>query len=47
MILVDDFSRMMWVKEKYEAFDKFKIFMNRVENKYGVKIKCLRPNRGG
>ena len=50
MILVDDFSRMMWVaflKEKSEAFDKFKIFKNRVENESGVKIKCLRPNRGG
>ena len=42
MILVDDFSRMMWVaflKEKYEAFDKFKIFKNRVENELGMKIK--------
>ena len=31
MILVDDFSRMMWVvflKEKYDAFDKFKILKN-------------------
>ena len=35
MIFVDDFTRMMWVeflKEKFEAFEKFKIFMNRVEN---------------
>ena len=50
MILVDDFSRMMWVsflKEKYEAFDTFKIFKNRVENESGMKIKCLRSNRGG
>ena len=48
MILVDDFSRMMWVaflKEKYEAFDKFKIFKSRVENKFGMKIKCLRLDR--
>ena len=35
MILVDDISRMIWfafLKEKYKAFDKFKIFKNRVEN---------------
>ena len=41
MILVDDFSRMMWVsflKEKYEAFDKFKIFKNIVENESGVRL---------
>ena len=44
MILVDEFFRMMWVaflKEKYEAFDKFKIFKNRVENELCMKIKCL------
>ena len=41
---------MMWVvflKEKSEAFDKFKIFKNRVENEFDMKIKCLRSNRGG
>ena len=50
MILVDDFSRMMWVaflKEKSKEFDKFKIFKNRVENELGMKIKCLRSDRGG
>lgn len=50
MILVDDFSRMMWVlflKEKYEAFDKFQIFKNSVENELGKKIKYLRLDRGG
>ena len=50
MILVDDFSRMMWVaflKEKFEAFDKFQIFKNIVENELGIKIKCLRSYRGG
>lgn len=49
-IIVDDFSRMMWVaflKEKHGAFDKFKIFKNRVENELGMKIKCLRSDRGG
>ena len=50
MILVDDFSRMMWVaflKEKSEAFYKFKIFKNGFENELGMKIKCLRSDRGG
>ena len=50
MIIVDDFSRMMWVAfliEKYKEFDKFKIFKNRVKNESGMKIKCLRSDRGG
>ena len=50
MILVDEFSRMMWVaflKEKSEEIDKFKIFKNRVENESSMKIKCLRLDRGG
>ena len=49
MILVDDFTRMMWVaflKEKSEAFEKFKVFKNRVKNESGMKIKCLRFDRG-
>ena len=50
MILVDDFSRIVWVtffKEKFEAYDKFKIFKNRFENELGMKIKCLRSDRRG
>ena len=50
MILVDDFTRMMWVaflKEKLEAFEKFKIFKNRVENESRVRVKSLRFDRGG
>ena len=41
---------MMWVaflKEKLEAFEKFKIFKNKVENESEVKIKSLRSDRGG
>ena len=41
---------MTWVaflKEKSEAFDKFKIFKNRVENESRMKIKYLRSDRGG
>ena len=43
MIFVDDFSRMMWVaflKEKSKAFEKFKIFKNKFENEYRIKIKA-------
>ena len=49
MIFVDDFTRMMWVvflKENFEAFEKFKLFKNRVENESGVKINWLRSNGG-
>jgi len=40
----------MWVtflREKLEALDKFKVFKARVENEIGVKIKCMRSDRGG
>ena len=39
--------RVAFLEEKYEAFDKFKIFKNIVENELGIKIKCLRLDRGG
>lgn len=45
MLLIDDFTRMMWVtflREKSEGFEKFKIFKSIVENEFGLKIKCLR-----
>ena len=41
---------MTWVaflKEKSEAFEKFQIFKALVENKSGMKIKCLRSDNGG
>lgn len=50
MLLIDDYSRMMWVvflKEKSEAFDKFKIFKAKVEIESGLRVKCLRFDRGG
>ena len=34
-------------KEKLEAFEKSKIFKNKVENEFGVNIKSLRSDRGG
>jgi transposase InsO family protein len=50
MLLIDDYSRMTWVaflKDKYEAFDKFKAFKSLVENEIDLRIKCSRSNRGG
>ena len=39
----------MWVaflRETFEAFDNFKILKAKVENESGLRIKCLRSNRG-
>ncbi|KAJ0558737.1 putative RNA-directed DNA polymerase [Helianthus annuus] len=50
LLIVDDFSRYMWVyllKTKNEAFEKFKIFKTRVEKESKYKIKMLRTDRGG
>ena len=47
-LLVDDFTRLMWVfflKEKLEAFQHFKIFKNLVESECGEKLKCFRTDR--
>lgn len=49
-VLIDDHSRYMWsilLKEKSEAFEKFKIFKKIVENETNVTIKTLRTDRGG
>lgn len=49
MIFVDDLTKMMWLefpKKKSKAFEKFKIFKNRVQKEFGVKIKCFRLDRG-
>ena len=35
------------MKNKYESFEKFKIFKNEVQNQLGKNIKTLRSNRGG
>jgi hypothetical protein len=45
MLLIDDYTRMTLVfllKQKYEAFEKFKIFKARVENEMDLRIKFLR-----
>ncbi|GJX64161.1 putative RNA-directed DNA polymerase [Tanacetum coccineum] len=49
-LLVDDFSRVMWVymlKSKDEALGMFQKFRVLVENETGVKVKTLRTDRGG
>uniref|UniRef100_A0A2N9ER08 Integrase catalytic domain-containing protein n=1 Tax=Fagus sylvatica TaxID=28930 RepID=A0A2N9ER08_FAGSY len=49
MSFIDDYSRKAWVyflKNKSEAFAKFKIWKAEVENQTGRKIKCLRTDNG-
>lgn len=49
-VLIDDYSRYMWsilLKEKSEAFNKFKTFKTMVEAETRAKIKTLRTDRGG
>ena len=50
MLFIDEFSRMTrvtFLKNKFEAFEKFKLFKAKVENESGHKIKCLRSDNGG
>ncbi|KAI3510533.1 hypothetical protein L1887_17599 [Cichorium endivia] len=50
MLIVDDFTRVMWVymmKSKDEAFDTFKRFRVSVETETGEKLKTFRTDRGG
>ena len=50
MLSIDDYSRLTWVaslRDKLEAFKKFKIFKNKVENEFGVKVKSLKLDREG
>ena len=50
MLVIDDYSRLTWVsflKEKYEAFEKFKVFKALTENQTGKGLEALRSNRGG
>ena len=48
-LIVDDYSTCMWValfKEKSEALEQFKRFKSTAEAEKGVKIKCIRGDRG-
>ena len=37
----------MYLREKLEAFENFKWYLARVENKIEKKLKCLRSDIGG
>ena len=48
--IVDDYSRCMWVallREKLEALEQFKRFKSMAEANKGLKLKCIRSDRGG
>lgn len=50
MLVIDDYSRLTWVaflKEDFEAFEKFKIFKALTENQTGKRLKAIRSDRGG
>ena len=50
MLIIDDYSRLTWVaflKEKSEAFEKFKLFKALTENQIGKRLKAVRSDRGG
>ena len=49
-MLLDDYSRMMTVmflKQKFGAFQMFKWYVARVEKEIRKSLKCLRSDRGG
>jgi hypothetical protein len=49
-LIIDDYSRLTWVaflKEKDEAFEKFKIFKSLTETQTGKRLKEIRSNQGG
>jgi transposase InsO family protein len=50
MLIIDDYSRLTWVaflKEKTEAFEKFKIFKALIETQTGKRLKEVRSDWGG
>lgn len=50
LTFIDDFSRFTTIyllKEKSEAFQKFKDFHELVQNEFGRRIKAIRTDRGG
>jgi transposase InsO family protein len=50
MLVIDDFSRLMWVsflREKSDAFEKFKKFKALAENQTGRKLKTILSDWGG
>ncbi|CAL2234198.1 unnamed protein product [Prunus armeniaca] len=50
MLIIDDFTRMIWVyflRNKSEAFSCFKKFKSMTELQTGHQVKCIRSDRGG
>jgi hypothetical protein len=50
MLVIDDFSRLTWVsflREKFDVFEKFKMFNVLAENQTGRKLKEIFSDRGG
>ena len=50
MLLVDDYFRMMiviFIKQKYDAFQMFKWYLARVEKDTGKSLNFLTSDRGG
>jgi hypothetical protein len=50
MLVIYAFSRLTWVsflREKFDAFEKFKTFKVLVENQKGIKLKAICSDRGG
>ena len=50
MLVINDYSRLTWVsflKEKYEPFEKFKVFKALTENQTRKRLKAIRSDRGG
>ncbi|KAD6454988.1 hypothetical protein E3N88_09694 [Mikania micrantha] len=50
LLLVDDFSRFMWVyiiRSKDQAYEAFCKFKSVEESEFGCKVKALRTDRGG
>ena len=48
MLFVDDYSRMMTVmflKQKFDAFQMFKWFLARVQKETSKNLKCLRSDK--
>ena len=48
MLVIDDYSRLTWVsflKEKYEAFEKLKVFKALTDNQIGKILKAVRYDR--
>ena len=47
LVIVDDYSRFTWtlfLTSKYETFEKFLVFLKRVEKRVGHSLICLRSD---